>query len=212
MSCILWIRNDLMVGKESCLSNIFVYDKVSPVYKTSDETVSARDVIIQSLCARSSRASAQCIQSSRSEQKKLSHLTGKAREKPTRLTSKRLNYSDASSWTRRNRMWVSGSVWKHLQDQVPFLVSGSPWEVSFHVKTLWHIWSAPYALILDHRGHLHIHRLCNNHEKTRPDRAFVYELWDLVSKTQLFFCIPRQTRDIWPNSSLAYKLWICIAH
>lgn len=86
---------------------------------------------------------------------------------------------------------VSGSVGEHLQDQVPFLVSGSPWEVSFHVKTIWHTWSAPYALILDHRGHLHIHRLCNNHEKTRPDRAFVYELWDLVSKSQLCFYITK---------------------
>ncbi len=34
------------------------------------------------------------------------HLSGKAREWTTRLTSKRFNYSDASSWTRRNRMWV----------------------------------------------------------------------------------------------------------
>lgn len=30
----------------------------------------------------------------------------KACEKPIRLTSKRLNYSDTSSWTRKKRMWV----------------------------------------------------------------------------------------------------------
>lgn len=116
--------------------------------------------------------------SSRFKQKKLSHLSGKAREQSTRLASKRLNYSDASSWTRRNRMWVevlgNTSRTKCLSSS-----PAEPWEVSFHVKTIWLIWSAPYALILDHRGHLHFHRLCNNHE--RRDRiAHSYmncEIW-----------------------------------
>lgn len=159
---------------------------------------------------RSSRASAQSIQQPFQAEETISPLR-KGSWKTYKIDVKKIKLLGHVELNAKESD-VSGSVGKHLQDQVPCLVSGSPWEVSFHVKSIWHTWSAPYALILDHRGHLHIHRLYNNREETRPDRVFVCELWDLVSKSQLFFYMPRQTQDIWPNSSLAYKLWICIAH
>lgn len=108
--------------------------------------------------------------SSRFEQKKLSHLSGKGLWKTYKIDVKKIKLFGHIELNARESD-VSGSVGKHLQDQVPFLVSGSPWEVSFHVKTIWHIWSAPYTLILDQRGHLHIQRLYNGQEKTRPARG-----------------------------------------
>lgn len=99
-----------MVCKKSdnvCQTYINVsYDKVSPFYENSDETVSARFTRMMWSSRAPVRAHhvLQLNASSRFKQKKLSHLSGKAREQPTRLTSKRFYYSDASSWTRRNRM------------------------------------------------------------------------------------------------------------
>lgn len=197
-----------MVCKESysvCLTYINVsYDKVWPLYWNAHFT----RVMWSSRAPLRAHHVLQFDPSCRFKQNKLSHFSGKAREKPTRLASKRLNYSDASSWTRRNRMWVE--VLGNLQVRTKCLSSSPAARGKF--LSMWNP-SDTYDLLPTtsfwNSGDTSISIYCITAKRRRDRIVYSYmncEIWWVNRSCSSVY------QDIWPNSSLAYKLWICIAH